>query len=152
MKQPLVLAMRTGGLITDYTTTQPLTQKQRVSINLNNFAANKRLFFTSGYNLNDQRIRGISIDTNNFGISKDPQTGKLAPGFNDLIAGTLFLFDKSNKNIITLALTDLVEQVNGGKILRVDIDNLNIGASYVIFSAAGSLSSSYSLPFIFHYS
>jgi len=97
MKQPLILAMRTGGLITDYTTTQPLTQKQRVSITLNSFAANKRLFFTSGYNLNDQRIRGISIDTNNFTISKDPTTGLLAPGFNDLVAGTLFYSTNQTK-------------------------------------------------------
>lgn len=151
MRQPLFLAMRTGGLITDYTDTGNLTAKQRVSLTLNSFAINKRLFFTSGYNLNAQRIRGLSIDTSTYTLSKDPQTGKTTPTFDDLKNGTLFIFDKSNKNIITLPLTDLVEQTNGGKILRVDIDQLNIGASYVIFSAAGGLSSSYSLPFIFHY-
>jgi hypothetical protein len=148
--------MRSLGLLVPYTNTRDLTNSQRVSIDLlatgpQAFAVGKRLYFRDGYNLNFERITGIRIDTSNSALAIDPQTGKLAPSYNNLAGCILYLKDKAGITLAQLPLTDLDPTTANGKITRVDFKNINIGASYIEVLSAAGLDSRYALPFTFYF-
>ncbi len=152
----VIQTLRNLGLLVPYTNTRDLTNSQRVSIDLlasgpSAFAVGKRLYFTSGYNLNAEHITGIRIDTSNNALAKDPQTGKLAPGYNNLAGCILYIKNKAGITLAQIPLTDLDPTTANGKITRVNFKNINIGACYVHCISAQGLSSSYSLPFTFYY-
>jgi hypothetical protein len=153
---PTLTKMRLNGLLTDYTNTAEITNRQRVSLSLaasgsNTFLVLKKLYFLTGYNLNRQTITGITIDTASPELSLDPTNGKFIPTYDDLSRGYLVLVDQQNKELATLPLTDFVNSINGGKTFRCNFSNLNIGACYVRFFANSSLDSTYSLPLTFCY-
>jgi len=155
--KPTIFRMANAGLIADYTDTTPLTNRQRVSISINatgpnKFLVNKRIYFQTGQNLNAETIKGISIDCSTYDISRDPTNGKLVPTYDELANGYLVMVaTDGNKEFFQIPLTDFVNDANGGKVFMCNLDNVNIGASYVRFFTGSTLDDTFSLPFTFMY-